>query len=261
MAKYTMDILSLSLQHPDGPAGWAVEINGKNGRVLSGGLPEYGAHFACLYGVCEALDGLPSGAEVRVRLRSGCRAQRFNAFVRDRKIPDCPRPEFWKRLEYYAGRISLSFEDEKKTEPSLLRLVKAAHEGFCAELEELPFALLYTDGCGLPCEGVGGWGARIEYPRTKKIRRLVGAATQASAQEMERAAILAALEALPEKTRVLLFYDSKNVLTALNACPRFTELMAARHHILTPVWIPGHCGIAPHDECDVMAGKAARAAR
>lgn len=70
-----------------------------------------------------------------------------------------------------------------------------------------PKVTIYTDGSCEPNPGAGGWAALLLFP-DKQIP-LTGAAANTTNNRMELTAAVEALQALPERSRVVLYTDSE----------------------------------------------------
>ena len=73
--------------------------------------------------------------------------------------------------------------------------------------------IIYTDGACKGNPGVGGWGAILEYKDINK--KIYGYDENTTNNRMELTAAIRALDALKEKSKVIIYTDSKYVLNGI----------------------------------------------
>src|SRR5207248_7390483 len=76
-----------------------------------------------------------------------------------------------------------------------------------------PTVTIYTDGACLGNPGPGGYGAVLLFPDRRE--ELSGGYARTTNNRMELMALIVALEALPEPSRVTLFSDSQYVINGM----------------------------------------------
>ena len=73
--------------------------------------------------------------------------------------------------------------------------------------------IIYTDGACKGNPGVGGWGAILEYKDINK--KIYGYDENTTNNRMELTAAIRALDVLKEKSKVIIYTDSKYVLNGI----------------------------------------------
>ena len=73
--------------------------------------------------------------------------------------------------------------------------------------------IIYTDGACKGNPGVGGWGAILEYK--DKNKKIYGYDENTTNNRMELTAAIRALDVLKEKSKVIIYTDSKYVLNGI----------------------------------------------
>lgn len=268
--KVSIYIIATGLSAKKAPTGWAAEIEYENTefsqQYLSGGLPFWGSHTGILAGIGEALERIPSQNDVVVYIHGDTLTEKLKMMIA-RPFPSFKekRPEFEARIQHHAKRLrSLDFVVRKCAyhDSRLLRLLMKAQEKFLEEMQQssLPCVMLFADGSAK--NTTGGWCAQIHPLLNEEIsgnvHTLVGGDTYTNSQEMEQAGIMAGLESLEERHRVLIFFDYKQLKSFLIANEfnkeRIFDLFLLKHKIY-PFWIPGHVGLKLHDSCDEISRK------
>ena len=139
-------------------------------------------------------------------------------------------------------------------------------------MSELPVVEIYTDGACKGNPGVGGWGALLVSGVHRK--ELFGGEALTTNNRMELMAVIAALESLKVRSRVLLHADSQYVLkgisewlpnwkkrawrTSANGPVKNLDLwqrldaVAALHDVQW-IWVKGHAGHAGNERADALA--------
>jgi len=136
---------------------------------------------------------------------------------------------------------------------------------------------IYTDGSCLNNPGPGGYGAVLLcYPHRQEIS---GGFRLTTNNRMEMMAVIAALEALKEPCRIILYSDSQYVVNGMTkgwaqrwqangwkrnkkemaVNPDLWErlLMVSEPHDVDFRWLRGHSGIVENERCDRLAFAAA----
>ena len=73
--------------------------------------------------------------------------------------------------------------------------------------------IIYTDGACKGNPGVGGWGAILEYK--DKNKKIYGYDENTTNNRMELTAAIRALDVLKEKSKVIIYTDSKYVMNGI----------------------------------------------
>ncbi len=137
--------------------------------------------------------------------------------------------------------------------------------------------LIYTDRACLGNPGPGGYGAVLLYQGHRK--ELSGGYRRTTNNRMELMGAIAALEALKQRSKVLLHSDSKYVVDAVEKGwaqewrrngwrkpdkqmamnPDLWErlLAACSRHDVRFQWVKGHAGNVENERCDALANAAA----
>lgn len=137
--------------------------------------------------------------------------------------------------------------------------------------------IIYTDGACLGNPGPGGYGAVLLWQGHRK--ELSGGYRRTTNNRMELMGAIAALEALKQRSKVLLHSDSKYVVDAVEKGwaqkwrrngwrkpdkqmamnPDLWErlLTACSRHDVRFEWVKGHAGNVENERCDALANAAA----
>jgi ribonuclease HI len=131
---------------------------------------------------------------------------------------------------------------------------------------------IYTDGACSGNPGPGGWGAILRHGKHEK--EIFGGEKDTTNNRMEMMAVIMALEALKQKSRVDLYTDSKYVMqgitewmdgwkargwkTADKKPVKNQDLweridQAVSKHAVTFHWIKGHAGHPENERADALA--------
>ncbi len=133
---------------------------------------------------------------------------------------------------------------------------------------------IYTDGACKGNPGPGGWGAYLVSGQHEK--EIYGGETQTTNNRMELQAVIEALQALKNPSKVHLYIDSQYVKNGINLWisnwkktgwmtsgkkpvknvdlwKPLDELVA--NHEITWVWVKGHAGNAGNERADLLANK------
>lgn len=142
--------------------------------------------------------------------------------------------------------------------------------------DNLPHAIIYTDGACDPNPGPGGWAALIRIRRHEQV--LKGSESPSTNNRMELTAALAALESLEAPTRVDLYTDSmylqKGITEWLPVWKRrnwrrkggrlanvdlWRKLdVLIQQHSVDWHWVRGHAGDLDNQRVDRLAKQAIR---
>lgn len=136
--------------------------------------------------------------------------------------------------------------------------------------------IIYTDGGCEPNPGPGGYGAILIYGQHRK--EISGGFRKTTNNRMELFAAIAALEALKEKCKVILFSDSKYLVESFkNDKPQKWRksnwlrsdkkkasnidlldrlITQCERHQVEFVWVKGHAGQRENERCDELAREA-----
>lgn len=137
---------------------------------------------------------------------------------------------------------------------------------------------LYTDGACSQNPGPGGYGVILKYKNI--TRELSGGEKNTTNNRMELMGVIAGLEALNEKCRVVLTSDSKYVIDGLSKGwaeswqkkgwiksnrekalnPDLWErlLKLTNYHEMEYNWVRGHAGHPENERCDALAVEASK---
>ncbi|HET9114210.1 MAG TPA: ribonuclease HI [Burkholderiales bacterium] len=139
-------------------------------------------------------------------------------------------------------------------------------------MNELPIVEIYTDGACKGNPGVGGWGALLVSGTHRK--EIFGGEAMTTNNRMELLAVIAALESLKVRSRVLLHADSQYVLkgiaewlpnwkkrgwrTSSNGPVKNVDLWQrldalAALHDMQWIWVKGHDGHVGNERADALA--------
>ena len=131
---------------------------------------------------------------------------------------------------------------------------------------------LYTDGACRGNPGIGGWGALLRFGSQQK--ELFGCEENTTNNRMELMAAIRGLEAVEEKSQVVLYTDSQYVCkgitewienwklrgwkTASGKAVKNSELWgdldtACRRHTVEWRWVRGHTGNLGNERADALA--------
>ncbi len=134
---------------------------------------------------------------------------------------------------------------------------------------------IYTDGACKGNPGIGGWGAILEYGRTKK--EIKGYSVNTTNNIMELTAVIKALECLNRKCKIVITTDSNYVKngitdwikswknngwkTAKKSPVKNKELWIkldslVANHDIDWKWIKGHSGHPQNERADELANEA-----
>ena len=134
---------------------------------------------------------------------------------------------------------------------------------------------IYTDGACKGNPGIGGWGAILEYGRTKK--EIKGYSVNTTNNIMELTAVIKALECLNRKCKIVITTDSNYVKngitdwikswknngwkTAKKSPVKNKELwikldLLVENHDIDWKWIKGHSGHPQNERADELANEA-----
>ena len=137
---------------------------------------------------------------------------------------------------------------------------------------ELPVVEIYTDGACKGNPGVGGWGALLVSGVHRK--EIYGGVALTTNNRMEMMAVIAALQSLKSRSRVLLHADSQYVLkgitewlpnwkkrawrTSSNAPVKNVDLWQqldelVNDHEIQWFWVKGHAGHVGNERADALA--------
>jgi ribonuclease HI len=138
--------------------------------------------------------------------------------------------------------------------------------------------IIYTDGSALGNPGPGGYGVVLKYNGYRK--ELSGGFRKTTNNRMELYAIIIALQALKNPSRVTLYTDSQYVVKAINKgwikrwqangwmrnkkepalnVDLWVELLPLLElHEVEFVWLRGHVGNPDNERCDRLAKQAAQ---
>ncbi len=133
---------------------------------------------------------------------------------------------------------------------------------------------IYADGACKGNPGVGGWGVLLECDG--RTRELFGGEADTTNNRMELTAVIRALEALPQPSRVKLHTDSQYVQqgitvwihdwkkrgwkTADKKAVKNEDLWRqldelARKHEIEWIWVRGHAGHDGNEYADMLANR------
>jgi len=133
---------------------------------------------------------------------------------------------------------------------------------------------IYTDGACRGNPGPGGWGALLRFKG--KERELFGGVAATTNNQMELTAVIRALEALKQPSRVRLYTDSQYVQKGINQWIHswkrngwrttdkkdvknkalWVELDELRNkHRIEWHWVKGHAGHPENERADALANK------
>jgi len=134
--------------------------------------------------------------------------------------------------------------------------------------------IIHTDGACSGNPGPGGWGAVLQYGGT--VKELKGGAPLTTNNQMELTAVIRALEALKQPSRVRLYTDSQYVQKGINQWIHswkrngwrttdkkdvknkalWVELDELRNkHRIEWHWVKGHAGHPENERADALANK------
>jgi ribonuclease HI len=138
--------------------------------------------------------------------------------------------------------------------------------------------IIYTDGSALGNPGPGGYGVVLKY--NGHLKELSGGFRKTTNNRMELYAIIIALQALKNPSRVTLYTDSQYVVKAINKgwlkrwqakgwmrnkkepalnVDLWVELLPLLElHEVEFVWLRGHVGNPDNERCDHLAKQAAQ---
>ncbi len=141
-----------------------------------------------------------------------------------------------------------------------------------------PEVIIYTDGACEGNPGRGGYGAVMLWG--KKRKELSGGFERTTNNRMELLAVIEALSALKQPSKVRLYSDSNYVVNAMNKgwvqtwrqkgwrnsqnkptpnVDLWKRLLAlCERHDVEFIWVKGHSGIEENERCDMLAVEAAR---
>jgi len=140
--------------------------------------------------------------------------------------------------------------------------------------------IIYTDGACKGNPGPGGWGALLALPSGEV--ELCGGETLTTNNRMEMMAVIKGLQALPERSSVLIYLDSeyvrKGITEWISGWKRkgwrtstgqpvknaelwreLDALVATRQ--VTWQWVKGHAGNPGNERADALANKGVQQAR
>lgn len=140
------------------------------------------------------------------------------------------------------------------------------------------YVQIYTDGSSIQNPGPGGYGVVLTYKgKSKELSAGFRATTN---NRMEMMACIIGLRALKQKSKVVIYSDSKYVIDSINngwaerwrlngwknEAKKIVEnadlwrvlLEAIKQHEVTFVWVKGHAGKRENERVDELAQKAAR---
>ncbi|MDR1857714.1 MAG: ribonuclease HI [Desulfovibrio sp.] len=152
--------------------------------------------------------------------------------------------------------------------------------------EGLPEVAAFTDGACRGNPGPGGWAALVYLDDCARCLELTGGSPRTTNNRMEILAVIEALAAVPDRSRVTVYTDSRYVCDAVEkgwlrkwratgwvrragafgpAQPvknvdlwqRLTPLL--ERHEVTMRWVSGHSGHPQNERCDRLARAAADA--
>ena len=145
-------------------------------------------------------------------------------------------------------------------------------------MDALKRVTIYTDGACLGNPGPGGYGVVLSFGARR--RELSAGYRKTTNNRMELLAATVGLQALKERCHVLLYSDSKYLVTAMTegwarrwesngwklsgkgraANPDLWEalLRVAGAHDVAFLWTKGHAGDPENERCDHLASQAAR---
>jgi ribonuclease HI len=133
---------------------------------------------------------------------------------------------------------------------------------------------IYTDGACRGNPGPGGWGALLRFKGKEK--ELFGGVAATTNNQMELTAVIRALEALKQPSRVRLYTDSQYVQKGINQWIHswkrngwrttdkkdvknkalWVELDELRNkHRIEWHWVKGHAGHPENERADALANK------
>ena len=137
--------------------------------------------------------------------------------------------------------------------------------------------IIYTDGSSLGNPGSGGYGVVLKY--NGHTKELSGGFRKTTNNRMEIFAIITALNALKQPSRVTLYTDSQYIVNAINKgwvhqwrakgwmrnkrehalnVDLWTQLLPLlKLHDVDIVWLRGHAGNPDNERCDRLAKQAA----
>lgn len=137
----------------------------------------------------------------------------------------------------------------------------------------LPRFEVYTDGSVK--NGRGAW-AYVVVRRNRVLREASGVQTRPTSNQMEFQAAIEALSSLPEKSRIVLYTDSRVLIETLQKVPEWKGLgwVKSRGQPIPQVnqlkqldqlltvrkvqwkWVKAHSGIKHNERCDVLCVQA-----
>jgi len=142
--------------------------------------------------------------------------------------------------------------------------------------------VLYCDGSCDPQNQVGGWACILVDVKTRRRESRSGSSPRTTNNRMELLAVLRGLESLAEPARVRLVVDSEYIVLGIEEwLPRWKQQdwrggsgrrrkevknqdlwqrldRQLQGHEITCEWVRGHSGHRENEECDRLAGEAAR---
>jgi len=132
---------------------------------------------------------------------------------------------------------------------------------------------IYTDGACKGNPGIGGWGAVIKFSNNFE-KRIYGYSNETTNNRMELTAAIMSLNILDEKSKVILYTDSKYLMDGINQWilkwkknswktsnnkevknmdlwKKIDELNS--YHSVEWNWVKGHSGNYGNDQADELA--------
>jgi len=133
--------------------------------------------------------------------------------------------------------------------------------------------IIYTDGACKGNPGIGGWGAVIKFSNNFE-KRIYGYSNETTNNRMELTAAIMSLNILDEKSKVILYTDSKYLMDGINQWilkwkknswktsnnkevknkdlwKKIDELNS--YHVVEWNWVKGHSGNYGNDQADELA--------
>ena len=146
-------------------------------------------------------------------------------------------------------------------------------------MSELPHVIVFTDGACSGNPGPGGWGAILRFG--DKEKELKGGEAHTTNNRMELMAVISALGALKQPSRVKLHLDSQYVKNGISTWihdwkrrgwktadkkPVKNEDLwrrldeAVQGHDIEWIWVKGHAGDPGNEKADALANRGVTAA-